>query len=164
MISYFGGVALKTLFVYCSADDILNALCKESVRNKADTYAIELDGDFDKSPFSRYFGINRAKRSCGEYRNIDVEQFDKIILACDEYMGEVPPEMCAFINDNNLRYKVIDCLVLGDGRGCRKAIDALRVRVSLSGGTVRNAIGISAKELKKESEDILFSVRHRMAV
>lgn len=155
---------MKTLFVYCSADDILNALCKESVRNKANTYAIELDGDFDKSPISRYFGINRAKRSGGVHRNVDISEYDKLIFVCDEYMGEVPPEMCAFINDNNLRYKIIDCIVLGDGRGCRRAIDSLRVRVSLSGGTVRNAIGISAKELKRESEDILFSVRHRMAV
>ena len=155
---------MNTLFVYCSADDILNALCKESVRNKANTYAIELDGDFDKSPISRYFGINRAKRSGGAHRNVDISEYDKLIFVCDEYMGEVPPEMCAFINDNNLRYKIIDCIVLGDGRGCRRAIDSLRVRVSLSGGTVRNAIGISAKELKRESEDILFSVRHRMAV
>ncbi len=155
---------LKTLFVYCSSDDILNALCKESVRKKADTFAIELDGDFDKSLFSRYFGVNRARRTGGRYRAADVAEYEKIIFACDEYMGEIPPELCAFITNSNLRYKVIDCIVLGDGRGCKKAIDSLRVRVSLSGGTVRNAIGISARELKKESEDILFSIRHRMAV
>jgi hypothetical protein len=40
----------------------------------------------------------------------------------------------------------------------------LRNRISLSGGTVRNIISISVKELKREEEDVLFSVRHRMAV
>lgn len=155
---------MDTLFVYCSADDILNSLCKESARKIHNTRALELDGDFDRSPFSRYFGINRARRSGVRYEGIDVADYDKIIFACDEYMGEIPPELCAFITGNSFRYKTIDCIVLGDGRGCKKAIDSIKVRVSLSGGTVRNAIGISAKELKRDSEDVLFSVRHRMAV
>ncbi len=155
---------MDTLFVYCSADDILNSLCKESARKMSCTKALELDGDFDKSLFSRYFGINRARRSGVRYSGIDVGEYDKIIFVCDEYMGEIPPELCAFITGNSFRYKTIDCIILGDGRGCKRAIDSLRVRVSLSGGTVRNAIGISARELKRESEDILFSVRHRMAV
>lgn len=155
---------MKTLFVYCSSDDILNALCKESARKKADTYAYELNGEIDKSIFSRYFGATRARSVNSRYSDVDIADYEKIIFACDEYMGELPPEMSAFITSNNLRYKVIDCIVLGDGRGCRRAIDTLRVKVSLSGGTVRNAIGISAKELKRESEDLLFSVRHRMAV
>lgn len=156
---------MNTLFVYCSSDDILNSLCKESVRKKADTCALELTGDFDKSLFSRYFGVNRARRSGGaRVEGINMADYDKIIFACDEYMGEIPPELCAFITGNNLRYKVIDCIIFGDGRGCRKATDSLKVRISLSGGTVRNAISISAKELKRESEDVLFSVRHRMAV
>lgn len=155
---------MNTLFVYCSADDILNSLCKESARKIPNNRALELDGDFDRSLFSRYFGINRARRSGVRYEGIDVADYDKIIFACDEYMGEIPPELCAFITGNSFRYKTIDCIVLGDGRGCKKAIDSIKVRVSLSGGTVRNAIGISAKELKRDSEDVLFSVRHRMAV
>ena len=79
-------------------------------------------------------------------------------------MGEIPPEVCAFIAKNELRYKTIDCIVFGDGRNVNKAKDMLRNRVSLSGGTVRNIISISIKELKREEEDVLFSVRHRMAV
>lgn len=156
---------METLFVYCSSDDIINALCKESARKKRSTRALELTGDFDKSPLSRYFGVNRAKRSGGAFcPDVDVSQYDKIIIACDEYMGEVPPELCAFITGNNLRYKVIDCIIFGDGRLSKKATDSLKVRVSLSGGTVRNAINVSAKEIKRDSEDVLFSVRHRMAV
>jgi hypothetical protein len=79
-------------------------------------------------------------------------------------MGEIPPEISAFITKNNLRYKTIDCIVFGDGRSAERAKDSLRVRVSLSGGTVRNVVSISRRELKYEEEDVLFSVRHRLAV
>lgn len=160
-----GGVELKTLFVYCSGDDTVNSLCSESVLRKRDTKALELNHNIHKSAFSRYFGIHRVRRfsSVGSY-GVDVDEFDKIIFACDEYMGEIPPEVCAFITKNNLRYKTIDCIVFGDGRNVQKAKNMLRNRISLSGGTVRNIISISVKELKREEEDVLFSVRHRMAV
>lgn len=156
---------MKTLFVYCSDDDTINALCNESALRKIDTIALELSSTTGKSSFSRYFGINRTRRfsSMGGY-DVDVESFDKIIFACDEYMGEIPPEISAFISKHELRYKEIDCIVFGDGKNARKAKDNLRVRVSLSGGTVRNTVSVSAKELKREEEDVLFSVRHRLAV
>lgn len=156
---------MKILFVYCSDDDTINALCNESALKKHDTVALELSNATKKSSFSRYFGINRARRfsSSGGY-DVEVDTFDKIIFACDEYMGEIPPEICAFICKHELRYKDIDCIVFGDGKNARKAKDNLRVRISLSGGTVRNTVSVSAKELKREEEDVLFSVRHRLAV
>lgn len=156
---------MKTLFVYCSDDDTLNALCNESALKKRDTKALELSRNSSKTSFGRYFGINRPRRysNVGGY-DIDVGDFDKIIFACDEYMGEIPPEISAFIAKNDLRYKDIDCLVFGDGKFARKAIDSLRVQISLSGGTARNAVSVSVKEIKREAEDVLFSVRHRLAV
>ena len=159
------GVYLKTLFVYCSDDDTINALCNESALRKLDTVALELSNCTRKSTFKRYFGIDRTRR--GYYYagyDVEIEKFDKIIFACDEYMGEIPPEISAFIRKHELRYKEIDCIVFGDGKNARKAKDNLRVRVSLSGGTVRNTISVSAKELKREEEDVFFSVRHRLAV
>lgn len=156
---------MKTLFVYCSGDDAVSSLCRESVEKNRDTESLELAPELKRSAFSRYFGINRVRKysSLTDY-GVDIDDYDKIIFACDEYMGEIPPEMCAFITKNDLRYKTIDCIVFGDGKNVQKAKNMLRVRVSLSGGTVRNIVSISMRELKREEEDVLFSIRHRMAV
>lgn len=156
---------MNTLFVYCSDDDTVNSLCNESVLKKRNTQALKLSSSNNSSTFSRYFGINRPRRysSLKKY-DVDVDSFDKIIFACDGYMGVIPPEISAFISKTNLRYKTIDCIVFGDGRTVERAKDSLRVRVSLSGGTVRNIVSVSRRELRYEEEDVLFSVRHRLAV
>ncbi len=156
---------MNTLFVYCSDDDTVNSLCNESALKKRETKALRLSNSHNRSTFSRYFGINRPRRysSLDKY-DVDMDSFDKIIFACDGFMGEIPPEISAFITKNNLRYKTIDCIVFGDGKSAERAKDSLRVRISLSGGTVRNVVSVSRKELKHEEEDVLFSVRHRLAV
>lgn len=156
---------MKTLFVYCSEDESINSLCNESALKKSETKALSLCGVRDKSTFSRYFGINRVRRfSCvGDY-GVDLNDFDKVILACDEFMGEIPPEISAFISKNDLRYKNIDCIVFGNGRSAKRAKDSLKNRVSLSGGTVRSCVTVSVKEVKSQEEDVLFSVRHRLVV
>ncbi len=156
---------MKTLFVYCSEDEFINSLCNESALKKKDTKSLSLCGIKEKSTFSRYFGINRVRRFSyvGDY-GIDLNEFEKVILACDEYLGEIPPELSAFISRNDLRYKDIDCIVFGNGRNAKKATDTIKNRVSLSGGTVRNSVSVSVRELKNQAEDILFSVRHRLAV
>ncbi len=156
---------MKTLFVYCTEDELINSLCNESALKKNETKSLSLCGVKEKSTFSRYFGVNRVRRfSCtGDY-GIDLNDFDKVIFACDEYLGEIPPELSAFISKNDLRYKDIDCIVFGNGRNAKRATDAIKIRVSLSGGTVRNSINVSVRELKNQAEDILFSVRHRLAV
>ena len=156
---------MKTLFVKCSDDELINSLCNESALKTGEAKSLCLCGEKERSSFSRYFGINRVRRysSVGSY-GVDVSSFEKVIIACDEYMGEIPPEVSAFITKSDMRYKAIDCIVFADGRNARKAKDSLKVRVSLSGGTVRNCVSISKAEAKKEAEDILFSVRHRLAV
>ncbi len=154
---------MKTLFVYCSDDDAINALCNESALRKRDTKALSLA--CGKNHFSRYFDAARKNRAfCYSGYEVDVAEYDKIIFACDEVLGEIPSEISAFIEKNDLRYKHIDCIVFGDGRGVGRALDSIRVRISLSGGTARSAVGISAREIKRENEDILFSVRHRLVV
>ncbi len=156
---------MKTLFVFCSDDDTINALCNESALRKRDTKSLSLNCPSNKSHLSRYFSVARGRKN---YRysgyDVDITDFDKIIFACDEVLGEIPSELAAFIEKNDLRYKDIDCIVFGDGRGVGRALDSLRVRISLSGGTARSAVAVSAREIKREEEDILFSVRHRLVV
>lgn len=155
---------METLFIYCSDDDAVNALCNESALRKRDTHAVELMCSRGKTLLSRYLGFTVKRRTYKGACDIDINDYDRVILACDECFGEIPEEIKTFILGNDLRYKDIDCIVFGDGRYVGKAKDALRVSVSLSGGTVRNAVSISAKELKREEEDVLFSIRHRLAV
>ncbi len=156
---------MKTLFVYCSDDDTINTLCNESALRKRDTKALSLSCGSGKSPLSRYLGVARSRKSfCYSGYDIDITEYEKIIFACDECLGEIPSQISAFIEKNDLRYKNIDCIVFGDGRGVNRALDSLRVRISLSGGTARSVVGVSAREIKREDEDILFSVRHRLVV
>lgn len=155
---------MKTLFVYCSDDDTINALCNESALRKRDTKALFL-GRGSKNYFSRYLDIARNRKAfCYSGYDVDITEYDKIVFACDEVLGGIPSEISAFIEKNDLRYKHVDCIVFGDGRGLTKALDSIRVCISLSGGTARSVVGVSAKEIKREDEDILFSVRHRLVV
>lgn len=156
---------MKTLFVYCSDDDTINALCNESALKKRDTKVLSLSCSGNKSVFSRYLGAARSRKNfCYSGYDIDVAEYERIIFACDEVLGEIPSQLSAFIEKNDLRYKNIDCIVFGDGRGVNRALDSLRVRISLSGGTARSTVCVSAREIKRENEDILFSVRHRLVV
>ena len=155
---------MKTLFVFCSDDDTINALCNESALRNRSTKSLSL-GRGTKNHFSRYLDFARNRKAfCYSGYDVDITEYDKIIFACDEVLGEIPSEISAFIEKNDLRYKNIDCIVFGDGRGLTRALDSLRVHISLSGGTARSVVGVSAKEIKREDEDILFSVRHRLVV
>ena len=156
---------MKTLFVYCSDDETVNSLCRESAFKRRDAYAVQLTSFSSKSLVSRYLNALRNKKgmSTKDY-GVSIEDFDRIIIACDELVGEISPEVSMFIQSNDFRYKLVDCIVFGEGRCVKKAKDSLRMKLSLSGGTVRNCVNVSSKELKREDEDLLFSVRHRMAV
>ncbi len=156
---------MKTLFVYCSEDEAVNSLCNESALKLKNTKALPLYRGAQESSFKRYFGVNRVRKyTCSGDYGIDLNEFDKIIIACDEYLGVIPPEITAFVSKNDMRYKLIDCILFSNGRNLKKATDSLKNRVSLSGGTIRNCVSISPKEIKRAEEDVLFSVRHRLAV
>ena len=156
---------MKTLFVYCSEDEAINALCRESAFKKRETQALQLSYPSGRSAFSRYIQVFKGgERTAYKSYDVDFNEFDRIIIACDEFAGELSPEIAGFINANDFRYKIIDCIVFGNGRGVRRAADALKVRISLSGGTVQKCVSVSTRELKKSEEDLLFSVRHRLVV
>ena len=154
---------MSTLFVYSSNDEAINSLCRESAFKKSKTQTLQLTPYSHKSALSRFLGINRHHSRFSVY-DVDFELFDRIIIACDELAGFISPEVEEFISTNNFRYKNVDCIVFGEGRFVKKAQDSLKVKLSLSGGTVRNCVTVSAKEIKREEEDLLFSVRHRLAV
>ncbi len=156
---------MKTLFVYCSQDDTINSLCRESAFKKMDAESLQLTVGSGKTFFSKYLGAIRGKGSVGTKNyTVDFNAYDRIIIACDEFAGEVSPEISGFIESNDFRYKNVDCIVFGDGRGATRAKDGLKVRISLSGGTVRNCVSVSSRKLKREEEDLLYSIRHRLAV
>ena len=159
-----GGVSLKTLFVYCSDDAAINALCRESAFKKSDAKSIQLTTFSRKSLLSRCLGAVKGDAPHHKDCTMDINDFERVIIACDEFAGIISPEVVDFIKGNNFRYKNVDCIVFGEGRGAKKAKDSLKVCISLSGGTVRNCVSVSAKEIKQQEEDLLFSVRHRIAV
>lgn len=156
---------MKTLFVYCSDDEAINSLCRESAFKRPDAHAVQLTSFSGKSLISRYLNVSHNKKEmrCKDY-GLSINDFDRIIIACDEFVGEISPEVSLFIKSYDFRYKLVDCIVFGEGRCAKKAKDILKMQLSLSGGTVRNCVNVSSKELKREEEDLLFSVRHRMAI
>ncbi len=156
---------MKTLFVYSSDDAALNSLCRESAFRRRDAKALQLSSFSEKSFLSRCFGAISGKRKpTSKDYGVDFSEFERIIIACDEFAGEISPEISDFIKGNDFRYKNVDCIVFGGGRSAKRAKDSLKVKISLSGGTVRNCVNISSSELKKEEEDLLFSVRHRLVI
>lgn len=156
---------MKTLFVYSADDDTVNSLCRESAFKKKDTKSLQLSSFSDKSFFSRYLGaVLGTRKMLPKDYGVDFNEFDRIIIACDEFAGEISPEISDFIKVNDFRYKNVDCIVFGEGRSVKRAKDALKVKISLSGGTVRNCVSVSAARIKKEEEDLLFSVRHRLTI
>ncbi len=154
---------MGTLFVYCSDDEAINSLCRESAFKKKDAQTLQLVARTSKSFLQRCLNFGTRHNSFSDY-DINMADFDRIIIACDEFAGGISSELCDFIKANSFRYKNVDCIVFGEGRGVKKAQDFLKVQISLSGGTVRNCLCVSSKELKREDEDLLFSVRHRLVV
>jgi hypothetical protein len=161
----FGGVVfLRTLFVYCSGDEDINSLCRESAFKKKSAKAVQLASCSSKL-FLLHCIANKGKNEADFFDcNVRVEEYDRIIIACDEFMGELPPAVTAFVSNNSFRYKAVDCIVFGEGRSINKASDSIKMKVALSGGTVRSCICLSSRKIKREGEDLLFSVRHRIAV
>ncbi len=154
---------MKKLLVHCSYDDEISLLCRRSGRGDTTTDVLELR---EISASSRVgCKINALKgKGARLAQRVELTEYDTVILACEEWMGVVPSAMSAFIENSNLRYKKVICIVFGNGVFAKKAEDYLRVKVSLSGGTVQNAITVPAKPLKTCEEDVLFYVRHKLAV
>ena len=154
---------MKNLLVYCSYDDEIGSLCRKSGRDDGATDVIELR---ELSASTRVgCKINSLKgKGRSLKRFIELDEYETVIIACQEWMGAVPVAVSSFIENSDLRNKKVVCIVFGNGAFAKKASDYLRVKVSLSGGTVRNAITVPGKSLKTCDEDVLFYVRHKLAV
>ena len=155
---------LKKLLVHCSYDEEISSLCRKSGRVDSNADILELR-EFSSST-RMGCKLNALKRKSGRAtrRNVELDEYEAVIIACEEWMGAVPSPVSSFIENSNLRYKNVICIVFGNGAFAKKAEDYLRVKVSLSGGTVQNAITVPVKTLKTCDEDILFYVRHKLAV
>ncbi len=163
-ICALGGARLKTLFVYCAGDEDINSLCRESAFKKKSAKAVQLASCSSKLFLLHCLG-NKNKGEASFFNcGVQVENFERIIIACDEFLGEIPPAVISFIGNNDFRYKTVDCIVFGEGRSINRAKDSIKMKVALSGGTVRNCVCLSSRKIKAEGEDLLFSVRHRIAV
>ncbi len=155
---------MKKLLVHCSYDDDIGYLCRRSGRNDIDTDVLELREFSASSKIGCKINSLKNKRAKLGLRNISLDEYDMVIFACEEWMGVAPPVLNSFIENSDLRFKNVVCIVFGNGSFAKKAADGLRVKVALSGGTVKNAITVSAKALKTCDEDVLFYVRHKLAV
>lgn len=155
---------MKKLLVHCSYDEDVSYLCRCSGGDECDVDALELYALSGSSRMGSRLGALRGKVPDIKFRGYDLSGYDTVVLACDEWMGGVIPAMGTFIRQNELRGKNVVCIVFGNGAFAKKAADSLKVMVSLSGGTVRNSITVSKKGFKNCEEDLLFYVRHRLAV
>ncbi|MBR2877222.1 MAG: hypothetical protein IKC01_08790 [Clostridia bacterium] len=153
---------MKTLLVHFSNDNEVKDLCSRSKSHDIDV--LELRDLSRKSFFKTHFRTKSTTSIRLRGYDIDLNDYDTVILATDETYGNIAPAMRVFISQNELRFKNVICLVFGEGRGVKKAGDALRTEVSLSGGTASCVISVSTKAFKREAEDLLFYVRHRLHV
>lgn len=153
---------MKTLLVHFSNDREVKTLCRKS--ESYDIDVLELRDLSRKSFFSDRFGTKSTSSIRLKGYDVDLNNYDTVILATDESFGNIAPAMKVFIRQNDLRFKNIVCLVFGEGRSQKKAADALRTEVSLAGGTASCVISVSARALKREAEDVLFYVRHKLHV
>lgn len=162
-ISCIWGVILKTLLVHCSGDETVAELCRKSAARDIDV--LELRELSNSSAFVKKINnfCGRAAGVPGGYDN-RVEDYDKIIIACDGCLGGVYPVVNAFIEKHDLRAKDVSCVVFGEGFIAKRASDALRVCVSLSGGTVRRIVSVPRRSFVRDEEALLYYVRHEMAL
>ncbi len=153
---------MKTLLVHFSYDNEVKELCSRSESKDIDV--LELRDLSRKTFFGNLLGTKKPSAIRLKGYDIDLNEYDNVIVATDETFGNIAPAMKVFIRQNDLRYKNIICLVFGEGRSTKRAADALRTEISLSGGTANCVVSVSTRAFKKEAEDLLFYVRHRIHV
>ncbi len=153
---------MKTLLVHFSNDEEVKDLCSRSKSSEIDV--LELRDLSRKTFLKTHFGSYKYGSIRLKSYDANLNDYDVIILATDETFGNIAPAMKTFIGENDLRFKDVICLVFGEGRTTRKAGDALRTAVSLSGGTASLVVSVSKRAFKKKDEDLLFYMRHKLYI
>lgn len=153
---------MKTLLIYYSDDELVCSLCRKSASRELSVCELhELSG---LSYFKRFLNsIKGAKvpvSSCG----YDLNEFDCVILAADGRIAGLSPEMRSFLKGVTLKNKRVYCVIFGDVKRSRRAEDDFRTAVSLSGATVQRAVTVPVKAFKRDDEDMMYFIRHKVRV
>lgn len=160
--SIFWGVSVKTLLIYYSEDDSVSALCRKSASKSISVCELrELSGlSYIKRLFNSLKGLPAPVSSC----TYDLNDFESVILASDGRFGGLSPEMKSFIKNVKLQNKKVYCVIFGDGKKAKRAEDDFRTCVSLSGATVQKAVTVSSRAFKRDEEDVLYYMRHKIKI
>ncbi|MCI6401876.1 MAG: hypothetical protein SPF51_10760 [Candidatus Fimivicinus sp.] len=148
---------MKTLLVYYSNQKNIRSLCEDSAR-EGEVDVLELRERYDRSALSTVtVGAYLAVRGLGSKIDpieINLDDYDTIILATPVWHGSPVPAVNAFLHKANLRGRAVSGLLLYDGRHAAKAMETLRERVRLAGGVCRDVVCVSAKELREKNCDV----------
>ena len=153
---------MKTLLIYYSEDEYVSALCRKSASKDISVCELrELSGlSFIKRFFNSLKGVRAPVSSC----SYDLNGFESVILASDGRFGGLSPEMKSFIKDIKLQNKKVYCVIFGDGKTAKRAEDDFRTGVSLSGATVQKVVTVSSRAFKRDEEDVLYYMRHKVKI
>lgn len=148
---------MKTLLVYYSNQESIRSLCEDSAR-EGEVDVLELRERYDRSVLSAAtVGAYLAARGLGsriDSFEIDLDAYDTIILTAPVWSGSPAPAVNAFLHRANLRGREVAGLLLYEGRRAGKATETLRERVRLAGGSCRDVVCVSAKELREKNCDM----------
>ena len=99
---------MKTLLIHFSNDNEVKELCSRSESDDIDV--LELRDLSRKSFLSSFLGTKKTSSIRLKGYDIDLDDYETVILATDESFGNIAPAMKVFIRQNNLRFKNIICL------------------------------------------------------
>ena len=141
-----------TLFVYYSENDEIRALCEQSRMDG--TVTRELLEGYDRSPaYVATIGAYSAmcgKSSAIEKLDIDISEFDTVVVASPVWAGCPVPAVNAFLRSTDLRGKSVYGLLFGKGVGSVLASDTLRKRITLAGGSCEGVVSIPKEEFRRK--------------
>lgn len=153
---------MRTLLLYAAEDENIRELCRKS--GAGSITAVEIRDLGGASTVKKWVDGIKGKDTGISGVGVDLNGFDSVILAADSRFGMLSPAMQTFIRHNDFRMKQVSCIVFGEGKLVFRAEDSFRTCLSLSGGTPRNVISVPTRQFKRDEEDMLYYVRHRISV
>lgn len=145
---------MKTLLVYYATKDSTATLCENSARQGA-IDVLEIREKYYRSMLNiNTLGVCQALNgsACAiEEIDLDLDEYDKIIIATPIWALNPPPAINSFLYRTNLKDKDVIGMLIYAGIKPAKAGDILRKRIELAGGTCNDIISISTQELKNKA-------------